>query len=199
MLARPSSGLPSAPIRVPTEVGGSPSPARIRDRTAVAVRLDHSLAASTEASAVMLTRRRTVAVGVRMCAGRASPSRIGPTVMPWPEVALSTLKVMLAASSVGITSRLASRVSAAPGKSWSSSSRDKAASPCISPSTSNAGWSERINSSARRILRALAVSSLPKLECDSRATCGLMPKRRISSAASTAISASCSGLGSGLT
>ena len=34
------------------------------------------------ASAVMLTTRRTVADGVRMCAGAPTPSRIGPTVTP---------------------------------------------------------------------------------------------------------------------
>ena len=36
-------------------------------------------------SAVMFTMRRTVLVGVRMCTGRAAPSRIGPTVMPSPQ------------------------------------------------------------------------------------------------------------------
>ncbi len=36
--------------------------------------------ASATASAVMLTMRRTVAEGVRMCTGRAAPSRIGPMV-----------------------------------------------------------------------------------------------------------------------
>ena len=36
--------------------------------------------ASTTVSAVMLTMRRTVADGVRMCTGAAQPSRIGPTV-----------------------------------------------------------------------------------------------------------------------
>jgi hypothetical protein len=36
----------------------------------------------------------------------------------------------------------------------------------------------------------------PKLECDTSATFGVMPKRRISSAASSVISAICSALGS---
>ena len=38
--------------------------------------------ASTAASAVMLTMRRTLATGSRMCTGFAAPSRMGPTVMP---------------------------------------------------------------------------------------------------------------------
>ncbi len=38
--------------------------------------------ASTTVSAVMLTIRRTVADGVRMCTGFATPSRIGPSVTP---------------------------------------------------------------------------------------------------------------------
>ncbi|MNN43257.1 hypothetical protein D3C81_1574830 [compost metagenome] len=42
-----------------------------------------------------------------MCTGLAAPSRIGPTVTPCPPVILSRLKAMLAASSVGMTSRLA--------------------------------------------------------------------------------------------
>ena len=67
-----------------------------------------SCAALPTASAVMLTTRRTVAEGVRMCAGRAAPSRIGPTVTPWPPVIFSTLKRMLAASRFGQISRLAS-------------------------------------------------------------------------------------------
>ena len=39
---------------------------------------------STTVSAVMLTIRRTVADGVRMCTGFAMPSRIGPSVTPPP-------------------------------------------------------------------------------------------------------------------
>jgi hypothetical protein len=38
--------------------------------------------ASTTASAVIFTIRRTVEDGVRMCAGRAAPSRMPPTVSP---------------------------------------------------------------------------------------------------------------------
>ena len=47
--------------------------------------------ASTTHSAVMLTMRRTVADGVRMCTGRAQPSSTGPTAMPWPAAVLSRL------------------------------------------------------------------------------------------------------------
>src|SRR6185295_2235568 len=45
--------------------------------------------ASTTVSAVMLTIRRTVAEGVRMCTGFATPSRIGPSVTPPPAATLS--------------------------------------------------------------------------------------------------------------
>src|SRR4051812_45930945 len=64
--------------------------------------------ASTTASAVMLMMRRTVALGVRMCTGRAAPRSIGPTVMPAPPTTFSMLNAMLAASSDGMTSRFAS-------------------------------------------------------------------------------------------
>ena len=71
-----------------------------------------------------------------------------------------------------------------------------ATSPCISPSTSSHGACSRSSSSAARIFSALGWSLLPKLECDSSAAFGLMPKRIISSAAITVISASCSAVGS---
>src|SRR6185436_7750066 len=66
-----------------------------------------ALASATE-SAVMLTMRRTVAEGVRMCTGRAVPRRIGPMVTLSADATFSRLKEMLAASMVGITSRFAS-------------------------------------------------------------------------------------------
>ena len=47
--------------------------------------------ASITHSAVMLTMRRTVADGVRMCAGLAQPSSTGPIAMPLPAVVLSRL------------------------------------------------------------------------------------------------------------
>src|SRR3954463_11843176 len=47
--------------------------------------------ASTTHSAVMLTMRRTVADGVRMCTGRAQPSSTGPMATPLPAAVLTTL------------------------------------------------------------------------------------------------------------
>jgi hypothetical protein len=47
--------------------------------------------ASATASAVMLTMRRTVTYGVRMCTGLAAPSRMGPMAMPLPAAVLSKL------------------------------------------------------------------------------------------------------------
>ncbi len=52
-----------------------------------------------------------------------------------------------------------------------------------------------MSSSARCILRAEAICAEPKFDCDSSATFGVMPKRRISSAASSVISAICSASG----
>src|SRR6185369_2829742 len=95
--------------------------------------------ASATASAVMLTMRRTVAEGVRICTGRAAPSRIGPMVTLSEEAILSRLKEMLAASSVGITSRLASPFILEFGNTLWRISSESAASPCISPSTSSSG------------------------------------------------------------
>ena len=73
-------------------------------------------AASATASAVMLTMRRTVALGVKMCTGRAAPSSTGPTVTPWPPVIFSTLKRMLAASKFGSTSKFAAPLSVVSGR-----------------------------------------------------------------------------------
>ena len=61
-------------------------------------------AASTTAMAETLSRPRTVIDGVTMCAGRAAPSRIGPTAT-LPETTLSRLKAMFAASRLGMMSR----------------------------------------------------------------------------------------------
>src|SRR5882762_7548211 len=52
---------------------------------------------------------------------------------------------------------------------------------------------------AVHIFCAEGASLVPKLECDSRAALGTTPKRRITSAASAVISASCSAVGSRLT
>jgi hypothetical protein len=50
-----------------------------------------ALLASTTVTAVILTMRRTVAAGVRMCAGAAQPSRMGPMATLWPAADLSKL------------------------------------------------------------------------------------------------------------
>ncbi len=55
----------------------------------------------------MLTMRRTVALVVRMCTGRAAPSRIGPIATPLLPVIFSMLYVMLPVSRLGMTRRLA--------------------------------------------------------------------------------------------
>lgn len=47
--------------------------------------------ASATVSAVMLTMRRTVAEGVRMCTGLAAPSNTGPIAMPPPAAVFSRL------------------------------------------------------------------------------------------------------------
>ena len=143
--------------------------------------------------------RRTVAEGVRMCAGRAAPSSIGPTVTPPPAAVFSRLNEMFAASSVGITSRFASPRSRARGKTRMRISSESAASPCISPSTCRSGARSLMSASAARILRAEGVSTEPKLDAERSATFGTMPKRRTSSAASKVISAMCSASGSFVT
>ena len=82
---------------------------------------------------------------------------------------------------------------------WRRSAASMALSPCISPSLSMCGASRRKISSASRILRALARRLVPKLECDRKATRGVMPKRCTSTADSSAMCASSSALGSSLT
>src|SRR4051794_1852753 len=71
--------------------------------------------ASATVSAVMLTMRRTVADGVRMCTGLAAPSNTGPIAMPPPAAVFSRLYEMLAASMFGHTRRLASPDSVVSG------------------------------------------------------------------------------------
>ena len=71
-----------------------------------------------------------------------------------------------------------------------------AKSPCISPSTSSQGAVWCSMAKARRILSAVGWLDEPKLECDSSAALGVMPKRCISCAAMMVYSAICSALGS---
>ncbi|MNT65951.1 hypothetical protein D3C72_2039770 [compost metagenome] len=97
---------------------------------------------------------------------------------------------------LGNTSRLASPVSSLLGMRAARALPSSATSPCISPSTSSQGACWRSSSSVWRILIALGLLLVPKLECDSSAALGFTPKRIISSAARAVISASSSGVGS---
>ena len=97
---------------------------------------------------------------------------------------------------LGKTSKFASPAKVLLGISLVRACPSSAISPCISPSTSSHGVLERSSSRAWRILTALGWLLLPKLECDSSAALGRIPKRIISSAAMVVISASCSALGS---
>src|SRR6185437_4269863 len=152
--------------------------------------------ASTTASAVMLMMRRTVADGVRMCTGFAAPSRIGPTVMPYPPTVFRRLNAMFAASRVGITSRFASPFRRELGNAARRTSSESAASACISPSISSAGMRSWMRARASRIFTAEGALLDPKLEWETSATFAVRPKRRISSTAREVISRSCSGVGS---
>ena len=133
--------------------------------------------------------------GVTMCTGFDAPSRIGLTATP-DDVAFKRLKAMLALSRLGMISRLAAPCSREFGKISSRMNGDSAASACISPSASRSDAQPLSNASAWRILTDEGVSASPKLECETNATLGSMPKRRTSSAAIIAISASCSAVGS---
>ncbi len=113
-----------------------------------------SFPAPTAAIAVMLTTRRTVADEVRMCTGRAAPSRIGPMVTPFPAVALSTLKRMFAASRLGITSMFAEPLRVVCGRNDVRISSDSAVSPWSSPSHSTSGACAVKSEYAARIFRA---------------------------------------------
>ena len=57
--------------------------------------------ACAAAIAVMFSTRRNVDEGVSTCAGRSTPIRIGPTVVPSPSTIFSTLNRMFAASMFG--------------------------------------------------------------------------------------------------
>src|SRR3546814_4542194 len=75
---------------------------------------------------------------------------------------------MLAASSVGMTSRLAVPFSLEFGKMFSRIASLSAASACISPSTSRSGERRCRIARALRIFCAEGELEDPKLECDSR-------------------------------
>jgi hypothetical protein len=144
--------------------------------------------ASTPAIAVMLMTPRAVTDGVSTWHGLATPTSIGPMGVASPSV-LTSWNAMLAASMLGMMNTLASPLSREAGKMRLRSASSRAASPCISPSTSRSGAACSRICSASRILLALCVSALPKLECDRSAILGSMPKRRTSAATSRVISA----------
>jgi hypothetical protein len=106
---------------------------------------------------------------------------------------------MLAASRVGMTRRFASPFRREFGNAWCRTSSESAASACISPSISRWGRRSWMRANAARIFAAEGASLVPKLECETSATLGVNPKRRISSAASVVISRICSGVGSRFT
>ena len=86
---------------------------------------------------------------------------MGPTVMPDPPTTLSRLNEMFAASTHGMMSRLASPCSRELGKATRRTSSERAASPCISPSTSRSGRLAASISIAVRIFTAEGASLVP--------------------------------------
>src|SRR3982751_3416049 len=64
---------------------------RVGSVVGISARDQRAAFASATVSAVMLTMRRTVADGVRMCTGFAAPSSTGPIAMPPPAAVLSRL------------------------------------------------------------------------------------------------------------
>ena len=110
--------------------------------------------------------------------------------------AFNRLKLMFAASRLGITSRLAVPLRRLSGTARSRSVSISAASGCISPSTSSSGRAARIRARAWRIRRALSDLLDPNEECDISAALGTMPKARTASAARPVISATWAAVGS---
>src|SRR5664279_962384 len=85
-------GIKSAPTPQQNEQGRERTDASSRRHCLVAgARGQRAAFASATASAVMLMMRRTVAEGVRMCAGLAAPSSTGPMAMPPPAAVFSRL------------------------------------------------------------------------------------------------------------
>ena len=103
---------------------------------------------------------------------------------------------MLAASMLGSTSRFASPCSVLSGIWALRCDGSSAVSPCISPSTSSQGACARTSARASRIFSAEGWLLEPKLEWLSNAALGTRPKRFISSAAITVISANWAAVGS---
>ena len=102
-----ASTLPPAKLTFALRYGRFAAGACARAFTPIGMVACALCAASTTASAVMLTTPREVTDGVRMCAGLSVPSRIGPTCSASIMV-LAMVSAMLAESRFGNTSRLAS-------------------------------------------------------------------------------------------
>src|SRR3546814_3701800 len=87
---------------------------------------------------------------------------------------------MLAASSVGMTRRLAAPFSLELGKIFSRTASSRAASACISPSTSSSGLRRCSSARALRIFCAEGEFDDPKLERSEEHTSELQSLMRIS-------------------
>ena len=151
--------------------------------------------ASATVKAVIFTIRRTVVLAVRMCTGCAAPSSTGPMAMLPPggleQVVGDVGRVDVGQhQQVGIANQVAVGHERRAGLAVQ---RHVAVHLAIH---FQPGACTRSSSSVWRILTALGWLLEPKLECDSSAALGLIPKRIISSAAITVISASCSAVGS---
>jgi len=107
---------------------------------------------------------------------------------------------MLPASRSGKTRTLARPATGLPGALRSPTPGTRAASACISPSTAKRTFRRWSSSRAARTLATRGWSALPLVEKERRATRGSSARRvRQLSAAASAMSASCSGVGSGTT
>src|SRR5690606_22731012 len=120
--------------------------------------------ASTTVSAVMLTMRRTVALGVSTLMGALAPSSTGPTATLLPAAVLSRLYAILPASIVGHTSRLADPDRVEPGRMRFRATGSSATAAGISPSTSSHGASRRRILTASPCLTAAAAAVGARVE-----------------------------------
>src|SRR5207249_4093497 len=145
----------------------------------------------------------TISSGVaprdRSATGRARPCRIGP-MAPQSPSRWTSLYAMFPASKSGKTSTVARPAAGEPGLLVLATSGTRAASLCSSPSHGTSGASRRNSSTARRTRSTRGPSALPLVLYDRNATTGWSPTmRRRSREAASAMSASCSGVGSGTT
>ena len=196
--ARPRPALHSGG-RQPAAPGARDAPASEGARQAAGPAVRPASASAT-VRAVMLTMRRTVAEAVRMCTGlvcteqhrsdrdAAAGGRLQQVVGDVGGVDVGQHQ------QVGVALQGASAASCLPRAHRPARRRRAFRRPLRARAPGS-----RSSASVRRIFCALGWSLVPKLECDSSAALGLRPKRCISSAAMTVISASSSALGSALT